>query len=334
MSFGGEESYKTPVSKVREVSAHVRLPVAISTDELLCTLFLDLFKEVRRVLSANTTKLEGTPSLKALSPSREESVLIELWLAALRAFPVILGPQAKAVLADSTIVDLLYLSSLECSSLESFTSVQILEKQLKEANHLLYDAQSGGCGTEVVQTAIQDEGDDNLAEELAQKAKEEQRRFSAQELASSLGQDLALCIKALELNDDQMERAASWLFSDAAFAFMMDPSGNSKSGEDDSNDTAEAARWKKADELVLLCQQPLKLCYRALEMYNDEIEPAATWLIEEGQTYLKLMMAEEQGEIEISDVQGENPALGIQSGFVADSQMTASSTYGPEYRAE
>jgi len=175
---------------------------------------------------------------------------------------------------------------------------------------------------------------------------QEERAAKARDLVDFSGMPLSLCTKALELNGDDTSRAAEWVFSDEAFAFMDDGGGEGASASGTSGggggsadgepgaDPKVVERWANAKTLEEVTMRPLKLCFCALEMHNDSMELAVDWLSkpEGGGAYSKLMMTEEKAEVRVeADELGiEGVALGVASGFVTDAQLTASSSFDPE----
>jgi len=73
---------------------------------------------------------------------------------------------------------------------------------------------------------------------------------------------------------------------------------------------------------------PPKLCYQALEMFNENREQAVNWLLEEGRKYMDRMAENEKHEIPIvTNLDANVIPLGLQSCCVSDTQMHSSSNY-------
>jgi hypothetical protein len=105
----------------------------------------------------------------------------------------------------------------------------------------------------------------------------------ADQLASMMGMDKALCVRALERNRDDPDRAAEWLLGPQAEAFVRGGGLLQKSAGQGAD-----ARWLASRELGLVVGMPPRLCYHALEMYLDNNNDATAWLLEFGGNYASL----------------------------------------------
>ena len=319
--------------------------------------------------------------------------LARLWVLALRSFPQLLGGRGPQVSSSPDLVDLLYGASLKPVAAPGFLACTALERRAILVQERLGDALSlqlnhdNDAADALAQTA--DDGEDEAAAERAAvaaakaAAKLEERQATALNLMEFGGgaYDLSLCVKALELNGDDMERAMNWLFSDEAFGFMDGSSGGSSAaggmgasgsggasgvggagsgpggvgGMGADEDPKIAQRWAVAETLVGIFQQPPKLCFHALEMFNDDAQHAAAWLGTDsgGRAYYKLMMAEDKAEVKVepwppsSAGLGDCAPVGLQSGggtgnsagghdrhLMNDAMFTASSCWPvPEHAA-
>ena len=123
-------------------------------------------------------------------------------------------------------------------------------------------------------------GQEQAADGGAQKlSPEEQRRHDMADMlmAMELG-GKEICVLALQLNRDDMERAVEWLMGPQAQAFIE--GGALEKGVGGSN-----PRWGAARDLGLVVGKPPKLCYHALEMFADDRNQATTWLMDHGAMY-------------------------------------------------
>ncbi len=111
-------------------------------------------------------------------------------------------------------------------------------------------------------------------------AEEVKRHAQADELVSmGLGKK-DLCVTALLLNRDVMDRAVEWLLGREAEAFVEGGGLDKSLGEANP-------RWGAARDLGLVVAMHPKLCYHALELSGDDRNAATTWLMEHGLGYAK-----------------------------------------------
>lgn len=126
--------------------------------------------------------------------------------------------------------------------------------------------------------------------------KEESRKAMASELNGMSNKPLDLCIKALELNGDNLNFAYNWLL-DKSDAFVAN--GGLKNNTGERNPRMEAA--------ISLCQTsqfPTWLCEKALELCEEDVNKAFHWLEEQpgegqgsnGQRYEKLYKENERSD--------------------------------------
>jgi len=111
---------------------------------------------------------------------------------------------------------------------------------------------------------------------------EEARLGMAQMLSEMLAQPVDLCVKALEVNNDNADMASMWLMEGHGDAFAA--GGGLSEGPQDRTDND--ARMKKAMQLAQTFGKPPNLVVRALEMFQDNENRAAEWLMEAGDKYI------------------------------------------------
>jgi hypothetical protein len=96
-----------------------------------------------------------------------------------------------------------------------------------------------------------------------------------------MGMNKDLCIRALELNRDDADRAVEWLLSPHAEAYIH-------GGGMQKRAVGASPRWSAAMDLGLVVGMPPKLCYHALELRNDNSNDATSWLLEHGSAYASM----------------------------------------------
>jgi hypothetical protein len=108
------------------------------------------------------------------------------------------------------------------------------------------------------------------------------RREMATTLRDVTGRDLEVCVKALEVCQDNPERAFQWIEDGHGDAFVR---GGGLS-HDSEERTDNPDRMKQAEELATMFGRPPRLVLRALEMFGDSHDRAVAWLMDEGGRYL------------------------------------------------
>ena len=108
-------------------------------------------------------------------------------------------------------------------------------------------------------------------------------RHEAAATLSSMGYPMELCVKALAFNADDAQRAAEWLLSGQADAFVR--AGGLDAAAKDSTAKTKDPRATAARELAMMVGMPQHLVYAALEMHLDDGNAATSWLLEQGGFY-------------------------------------------------
>ncbi len=186
---------------------------------------------------------------------------------------------------DNSILSKLLVMALEPIALPSFVSASSLEGRLILLKSLIIDVTGGGIpkashlkltleGLEKDDASPSDAVEDTPA---PPSPKSIERRSKALQL-TGLGYDTDLCIKALEMSQDNMERAADMLMTGKVQAFIQ---GSAAEGRNDK-------RWENAQTIAVISNMPPKLCYSVLEMLNDENNQAVDWLLRYGSTYASI----------------------------------------------
>ena len=127
-----------------------------------------------------------------------------------------------------------------------------------------------------------------------------------------VGQNLALCLKALELNNESMDDAAEWIMvhgevfvagggmesiDDSISGTGAGGSGGSSSGggsggvggDVSASSDVDVSTWQVAKQLGVAAGLPPMLCYRALELCHNDSNLAMGWLLDQGEGYVKTM---------------------------------------------
>lgn len=184
-------------------------------------------------------------------------------------------PHAEVALrVDSSVLSELVAAALVPVSLPQFIAPRWLVDRASILRSFMLDGASGVViGAEVVVR----EGKPTVS--AAERAREEQ----AEVLASMMAADKALCVRALERNQDDINRAAEWLMGPQAEAFVRGGGLEAKGTAMGAN-----ARWLAARELGLVVGMPPRLCFHALEIRSDDSNEATAWLLEHGGTYTGL----------------------------------------------
>lgn len=122
-------------------------------------------------------------------------------------------------------------------------------------------------------------GQETLSEGTEKKlTPEEQNRLTLADQLVEMGVGARdLCVTALLLNRDSVERAFDWLTGPQAQAYV---------GGGGLNEVGETnPRWGAARDLGLVVGMHPKLCYHALEMHSDNRDLATAWLMDHGALY-------------------------------------------------
>lgn len=120
---------------------------------------------------------------------------------------------------------------------------------------------------------------------------EEERREGAAGMLVEMGLGAKdLCVMALQLNRDNVEAAAEWLMGPQAQAFVSGRGLEKNVGETNP-------RWGAARDLGLVVGMHPKLCYHALQLWNDDRNGATTWLMDHGEVYAgsEWILSEDKG---------------------------------------
>jgi hypothetical protein len=110
-------------------------------------------------------------------------------------------------------------------------------------------------------------------------------------LRGSFKRSLELCRRALEQQEDSMERAERWLRSDEADTMAQ----ALRAAQQHSDVGNVASRWEKAGQMgqsllgILGQKVSLKLCFLTLELFHDDLNMAVMWLMDTaGMKYVEL----------------------------------------------
>lgn len=183
-------------------------------------------------------------------------------------------PKVASTILDSGLLGSLVSTALDPIGLPGFVEMTWLQYRGRQLKMWLIDAATG----------VQLAGQRGYARSSSSaKTKEEMDRETvARELQSITQCELPVAIKALELHQDKMDEAANWLFAGGAATFVEGGGMQEAQSGDDSDPRLNIAR-----EMGQISGLPPRLCYRALEMFQDNRDAAATWVMEEGVKYQK-----------------------------------------------
>lgn len=90
---------------------------------------------------------------------------------------------------------------------------------------------------------------------------------------------IELCVRGLEMFNDDMERVAEWLLSGEARMFEQ-------GGGLEEEDEAESSRFKEGRTLATIVGRPPALCYLALQLFKDNKDAAMNLLFDGGAMYV------------------------------------------------
>ena len=230
----------------------------------------------------------GSTASTELQPVEDVAVWrSQLKSKALQALQILMQhPPSCSAALRAGVLPKLFSTALVPVDLPQFVALRWLSHRATILRERLLDISSGVVLGQEGMTAS--EGKPTMTEE-------ELRRHANAETLSTMGFEKALCLKALELNRDDADRAAEWLLSGQAEAFVKGGGLDKQPGGDASN----SARWTAASDLGPVVAMPPKLCYHALELFNDSMDQATAWLLEHGGMYASLPWIKDFGKSEM-----------------------------------
>jgi hypothetical protein len=238
---------------------------------------------------------------------------------AYRALPHILQNEHSAVAAaEMGILDALVERALEPSATQSFVAAPYLEERstvlferLFEVDHYFSRATPSDAALPNAQGGRSGDGASGHAGGIGAAARGGvQRRLDlAQRLSGVVGRSVALCLKALALNNESMDDAAEWIMvhseafvagggmesvDDSVSSVGAGGSSSGGSGAGAGDDVSASAdvdisTWQVAKQLGIAAGLPPMLCYRALELCHNDSNRAMGWLLDQGEGYVKTM---------------------------------------------
>eukprot|EP00941_MAST-03F_sp_MAST-3F-sp1_P003112 g3112.t1 len=127
-------------------------------------------------------------------------------------------------------------------------------------------------------------------EEVKGVMSDSEKEIAANLMAFAPVQSIDLCVKALEIKQDNMEMAADWLLTHG-LTFI------NAGGLDEQRPTVHSdPRYETAKELAMMFGLPPSLCTKALRLWRDNKEAAADWLLTNGKTF---QVGEEKPSMEL-----------------------------------
>jgi hypothetical protein len=270
------------VSSVQELPVDTLLPVpelpfdptAFTLSEDLLALFVrmcDMPVDVGSVDSVNSRAGSGGDPATTTSGQSHALWRSQLKSRAMQSLHCLLQDAGCASAAVSAgLFPAILKVALVPVALPQFVAVRWLQRRAHILRQRLLDAATGVVvGQEVVSDAS---GTPKLSAE-------ERRRLELAEQLTEMGLGSKdLCVTALQLNRDSVERAAEWLMGPQALAFT-------EGGGLDKSQREANPRWGAARDLGIVVGLPPKLCYHALELSNDDRNGATAWLMDHGAMY-------------------------------------------------
>eukprot|EP00501_MAST-03F_sp_TOSAG23-6_P000059 GSMAST32.ASY1.ANO1.60.1 assembled CDS len=206
-----------------------------------------------------------------------------LQLAMLRAFSmralhtVLQTSNGLAIARGCNIIPLLIAEASTASSEPNLNTIQTLEYRNTEVWARILDMTYGNILP--IDPPVSRVINDRCLEGKSQDAMNKRRAVASTLMAFAPVQNIELCIKALELKQDNVEMAADWLLT-SGVSFL-----NAGGLDTDRSSQQYDSRFEAGKELAMMFGLPFNLCIKALRLMRDNKEAAADWLLSNGYSF-------------------------------------------------
>jgi hypothetical protein len=263
----------------------------LDSSEVLCTLLEKLVSADNDRASVGNVGIDGL--LEGERATSRDTGTTFLRTCALRTLTsLLLDPEQVQVAKDKHLLSRLFAVALRPLRLPVFTKAGELELQL----HDLHEWQTlihTDTGVDMLIRPGDGVNEDagrmgqiyvDERSHLGQVARYRRRQDLAMNLEAAKGGKwtLEMCVHALEENQDLLHKASAWLDTESATA-----AERALSMAHDGDRTT-STRWRKAAELVQSTAAPLKLCFRGLELWQDNPNMAWEWVSQNMGTYASI----------------------------------------------